>query len=292
MQPWLEMKGLKKKIDDFQLGPIDLTVQPGTITALVGNNGAGKSTLLKTMMNLVKPEEGVIHLFGKEFDQYEDHWNQRIAYQPQSLIGCNAFNGKELMTFISKWYPKWDQNLFMHLVDLFDIPIMKRYVKLSPGVRQKLNLALSLSRDTEVMVLDEPTAQMDIPAKQMLMDVLVEWMEREDKALIIATHQVEDIRKLADYVVIMKNGKMIGQFLKEELTTQYKRYWMEQPLSFESVPGEITRKGDRLITTSRSNEAERYFLQEKLAWIESESMELEEIITVLLGDHGERKRPF
>lgn len=284
MQAWVEVKQLKKKIDSFQFGPNDFHCEPGTITALVGRNGAGKSTFLKLLMDLATKDAGEITICGQEIDGVNEDWKQKIAYMPQTLSGCDPFTGHELQKLTAKWYPTWDQALFEKLVQMFELPLNKPYRKLSQGVQQQLKIALTLPRDTDILILDEPTAHMDIPAKQLLIDVLVAWMERGDKVMIIATHQVEDIRKLADYLVIFQNGQILGRFEKEELSQQYRRYWLQEPLPPELIPGEIERRNERMIVTNCRAETEDFFTKGKMKWIESQALELAEIITFMLKD--------
>lgn len=286
MENWIEINRLMKRIDNFQLGPIDLSFEPGTITVVVGNNGAGKSTLLKLLMHLASIDKGVIHVLGKDINGHDEEWKKKIAYLPQTQLGSDSFTGHQLKELVSKWYPSWDQSIFNRIVKMFNIPLTKKYGKLSQGVQQKLNLALTLARDTDILILDEPTAHMDIPSKQMLMDLFVEWMERGEKLMIISSHQAEDIRKLADYLVIIQEGQLIGKFEKEELTSQYKRYWMEDPLPNGILPGEIERRNERILVSNSSEETEVFFANHHLSWLEAESLEIEEIITYMLTKEG------
>ncbi len=282
----IEINGLKKTIDDFSIGPINLTFEQGTITAIVGNNGAGKSTLLKLLMNLVKADAGEIKVYGQSVSGKEEDWKAKIAYLPQTIIGWELFKGSDLQDLVAKWYPTWDQRMFERIVEMFHIPLNKKYSKLSQGMQQKLNIALTLARDTSILILDEPTAHMDIPSKQMLMDIFVEWMERGDKLMIFSSHQAEDIRKLADYLVIVQEGSILGKFEKDELSERYKRYWMEEPLPNEMIPGEIARKHGRIIVTSSPEETEAFFAKKQLTWLQAESLEIEEIITYMLTNGG------
>lgn len=284
VQSGIEVKDLRKQIDDFQLGPINLSLEPGTITALVGKNGAGKSTFSKLLMNLVKRDQGEVIFQGQTVSDSNEEWKLKITYQPQTLFGCNMFNGIELKELISNLYPSWDEDLFSHLVKVFDIPIQKPYGKLSPGVQQQLNIALSLPRDTDILLLDEPTAHMDIPSKQILMDELVAWMERGEKTMLLVSHQVDDIRKLADHIAIFHRGQLIAFSQKDELIQNYKRYWLEQELSSETIPGEIERKNGRVIISNQPNRTEHYLCDNHLKWIESEMLELDEIIALNMKD--------
>src|SRR5690625_4507888 len=112
MYPFVEIERVTKKIDKFLLGPIQLTIEPKTITALVGDNGSGKSTLIKMIMNLVHPSEGTIKAFSHDVQAIDEIWKQHIAYQPQTLIGYDTFTGSQLSRFIAYWYPNWDEQLF------------------------------------------------------------------------------------------------------------------------------------------------------------------------------------
>ncbi|MCK6207812.1 ABC transporter ATP-binding protein [Bacillus infantis] len=283
----IEITGLEKNIDGFKLGPLDASFEPGTITALIGNNSSGKSTLLKLMMNLAKRDKGDILINGQSISEGES-WKQTIAYQPQTLNGVSTLTGYELYSLVSRWYPSWDKQLFDEIVNLFSVPLDKPYGKLSKGVQQKLNLALTLPRDTEILLLDEPSASMDIPAKHLLMEVLAKWMERGDKTMIIATHQAEDIRKLADYILFMKDGEITGHFEKDELALKFKKYWVGQ-LPDSSIPGEVSRQGDRMVITSAALEAERYFKKAGISILEEEVPELEEALTIMLQQPKQEK---
>ncbi|PWA07926.1 ABC transporter ATP-binding protein [Pueribacillus theae] len=276
-----EMNQVKKKIDDFQLGPIDLDIQSGLITALVGSNGAGKSTVLKMLMNLVKQDEGTITLLNEQVDGDSEEWKEKVAYLPQSFPGLVPFTGMELKKLTSEWYPKWDERLFNKINKLFDLSLTKKFGKLSQGSQQKLKFALTLPRNPNLLILDEPTSHMDIPSKKLLIDLLVEWMEEGARTILLATHQVEDIRKLADYLVIMDKGRMLGSFEKEELIAQYKQYWVKGSLPPVTVPGEIERKENMLVTKCPS-QTEEFLKNRGVTWSTAKSLELDEIISIML----------
>lgn len=286
MEPCLQLKHFHKTVDNFQLGPIDLSIELGTITALIGNNSAGKSTLLKLIMNLVKRDQGEMFLFNNHISHQDESWKKNIAYMPQSLFGCDIFTGNDLKALVSPLYKSWDENLFTKIITLLDIPLTKRIGKLSQGVQQKLSFAITLACNPDILILDEPTAHIDIPSKLVMTNLLSEWMEPGDKAILIASHQIDDIRKLADYLVVLHEGKLIGKFEKEELIEQYKRYWVTQPLPDEYIPGELER-GERTLISNCALDTEAFFVKEQIEWTNTTSLDLEEIITLLLTTtHG------
>ncbi|MCJ1907723.1 ATP-binding cassette domain-containing protein [Planococcus ruber] len=280
MPAWIEIKDARKNVDDFQLGPVNLEIEAGTITALVGTNGSGKSTLLKLMMNLANMDGGMIRILGKPVDGGDESWKRHITFQPQKQIGWNAYTGNELKNLIAPLYVKWDDKLFEHITGLFDIPLNKRFGKLSPGMQQKLSLALALPRKTDILILDEPTASLDIPSKKLFMDLLVDWMEPEDRAVVLATHQPDDLRKLADYLFLMQDGQGIGLYEKDVLTSSYRRYWLTE-MPADSVPGELSRDGRQLISQN-PDATEQFIVAQNIQVLDDQALELEDIISLLL----------
>jgi len=272
---------LEKQIDDFKLGPIELTIEPGTITALVGNNGSGKSTLMKLMMNLVKSDHGKIYLFDQEIAPANEKWKTNVGYQPQATVGYAPFTGETLKQMIAPLYPTWDQQLFNDVVTELNISLKKPFNKLSPGAQQKLSFALTIARNTPLLILDEPTAHLDIPSKKLIIDRLVQWMEGGERSIIIASHQVEDIKKLADYLVILHHGQMIGHYEKGNLSEQYARFWLKEPLTNHDIPHIIARD-DLTIVSNQAAATEAYLNEHRIEYINHEQIDLEEIITFLL----------
>lgn len=281
MTALLSITQLKKKMNHFNLGPIDLTIEPGTITAIVGNNGSGKSTLLKSIMQLVKPDRGSIKLLGNNIHEPNENWKQHIAYQPQSTVGYDTFTGNSLKQLISNWYPNWDERLFKNMIDRLEIPLNKQFGTLSQGVQQKLLLALTIPRNTKLLLLDEPTTFIDIPARKVLFDFLIDWMEADDRSLVITSHQVDDIKKLADYLFVLKDGDVLGHVEKESLIANYQRYWIKKTSHHQQIPGVIFSDAQTIISNDPT--ATEHFLQKHtIQWHERSTLELQEIMTLLL----------
>ncbi|WP_245686787.1 ABC transporter ATP-binding protein [Tenuibacillus multivorans] len=277
----IDVSNLYKTIDDFELGPFNLSIEPGLVTAIVGNNGAGKSTLLKMLMNLVKPNQGDIRLLERNISE-DESWKQHVAYLPQRLLGYDPFNGHQLKEIISNLYPNWDESRFNKMVDMFNVNLSKKYGKMSQGMQQKLALALMLPRNPDIMILDEPTSHMDIPSKYLLMDILVEWMEEGHRTLILASHQTEEIRKLADTIAIIRDGDIIGHYEKDELSRYFTQYWLADSLPHKTLPGEVKRKGERIVITNQERELEAYLKRHQLKWSQKEHIDLNDAISLML----------
>jgi|SRR5690625_3073821 len=276
MSSFIQLKEVKKKIDHFTIGPFDFSIKPGVVTAIIGENGSGKSTLLKIIMDLVRHDEGDIIRFNNK-----TNWKEGVAYLPQTVIGYDGFTGTELKELISYWYPNWDDTLFMEMVEQFQITLHEPYHKLSQGMQQKLHLTLTIPRNTSLLILDEPTSFLDIPSKQFLFDVLIMCMEQSDRSILLATHQADEVKKLADYLVLIKQGTLLGKVEKDAIIERFRKYWFVDPVPFSSLPGEITRQHREIISCNKEA-TEKFLYENGIPPLKSTTMELEEIMVLLL----------
>lgn len=282
MKPWITLHAVEKTIEDFHIGPLTIDFEPGTITALIGTNGSGKSTFCKMLMNLVKQTKGEILVRGSS--TYEDGhtWKHHIAYQPQKPIGYDVYTGNDLQELVSPWYPTWNDERFNTVVQELNIPMHKKYGKMSEGAQQKLLFALTIAKNADILLLDEPTAHMDIPSKRYVIDTLVEWMDEKERMIIISSHQMDDIRKLSDYLCVLHGGNIVGNFEKEALHDSFKQYWFAEELPNEEIPGEHMRQ-QRMLVSDNAIETEDYLQSRGIQWEQESHVELEEIITHLLS---------
>lgn len=285
MESIIQVKQVTKQIESFTLGPVDLSIQPGTVTALIGDNGSGKSTLIKMMMNLIHPTEGEIIAFKQNVTGEKEAWKVKVAYLPQTAFGYDTFKGKHLQHFMIRWYPTFDKILFNQIVRDLNIPLQRTFSKLSQGVQQKLLLALTIARGTKLLILDEPMTFLDIPSKKYFTNVLIDWLEQDDhnRSIILATHQAEDIKRLADYLYLVRGGKPVGLFEKDSLIDRYKRYWINDMnrLPLFDIPCEKERDSYSVVS-SNAHKTEIFFKQHHISWNKSTSLDLEEIIALEL----------
>ena len=284
------VKQVEKKVKDFTLGPIDFSIEPGTVTAIVGENGSGKSTLLKTMMNLYKRNSGTIEFFSKDVSA-GDEWKSQVAYHGQQAYGYEVFTLKEMREFIGKWYPYFDQALYEEMVDRFGLPENKKFSTMSEGMQQKMVLALTIPRNTKILLLDEPTSFMDIPAKRYVMDLLVRWLEADsERSLVLASHQADDIRKLADYLLIIRKGVQVEWVEKELLLERYVHYSFIDGEGLPTLPGEVSRSiggNEVIVEMTNENEVTEEVIQAFLLDIGVESLaesrlDVEDVVALLL----------
>lgn len=282
MTVFLDIHDLEKRIDGFHLGPIDFKGESGKVIGLVGNNASGKSTLLKLIMDLAKPEMGNVVLFDKFVYGHDESWKVDVSYLPQDQVGYDPFTGAELKQFIARLYPNWDDILFKQMVEDFEIPLDRKYNKLSQGAQKKLCLALTLPRNTRLLILDEPTNFIDIPSKKKLIGFLLDWIKQEERLIVMASHQIEDLKELVDELVVLKDGTQIGAYDKETLLEKYKAYVLDKPLDeTHTISGIIKQEGTRVVS-DQPTLTEVELTQAQISFASQEPLLLDEILTLLL----------
>nr|MBO2497505.1 ABC transporter [Bacillota bacterium] len=245
----VRMDGLVKHRDGFRLGPINLMLAQGAVYALIGANGSGKSTLLRICRNLLKPDSGTLRILGLSYEAHDLEIGRQIAYVPEPLSGCEDFTLKELRHLIHRWYPGWDDRMYESLIRSFRLPVDKPVAKLSQGARKKAALTLALSSQARLLLLDEPANGLDFNSKRVYRETLASYMEQANRTVLLATNVVEDIHRLADYVLVLKNGRIQGPFEKDELQTSWRQIWIRSAgaVSWDEIGGVFDVKEGMMI---------------------------------------------
>ncbi|WP_010274901.1 ATP-binding cassette domain-containing protein [Paenibacillus senegalensis] len=243
----LQYNQVLKRKADFELGPIDLTLQDGLAYALAGANGSGKTTLMKLTMNLLKPDSGYVELYGQRIAGNEDEIKTRIAFVPDPMEGCEMFTLHQLVQMLSPWYPNWNSQRFDQCREQFKLPVHKRYSMLSQGNKKKVALTLALSTGSPILLLDEPTNGLDMPSRSYLKHMLAEDAETMGRTVLFSTHSPEDVKEFADAVLLMREGRCKGPYDKDELLVSWSRIWLAEGSAASGVlnlPGVVECSGE------------------------------------------------
>ncbi len=221
MEPILDIKGLSKSYDGFQLKPFDLRLERGSIMGFIGPNGAGKSTTIRAIMNLVRKDGGDIKIFGLDHIRHEQKIKDKIGVVFDEGHFYEDLSLYDTTKFISRFYTQWDSSQFDHYVKQFQLPLKKKIKELSKGMKMKFSLAIALSHHAELLIMDEPTSGLDPLVRSELLDILMTVMQDEQKAILLSTHITSDLDKIADYITLLHNGSLLFTKPKDALADQY-----------------------------------------------------------------------
>jgi ABC-2 type transport system ATP-binding protein len=246
----IEFQGVRKSFGlAFSLGSLTLSVPRGSIYALIGPNGAGKSTALNMLMGMGEPTLGSIRVLDRDIRHDEVEIKRRTAYVSPDMDYRAWGTVGRAIDFVRGFYPDWSVARCEELQFGFGVHRDTRIDALSFGARMKLALVLALSRDAELLVLDEPTLGLDAIARRQLFAELLKFMTGEGRTILISSHQLTDLERFADHAAIMNQGKLLTFGRMDELVDRYRQFdariLRDTPLS---VPGVsvIDRQGDRV----------------------------------------------
>jgi ABC-2 type transport system ATP-binding protein len=220
-----------KRFKDFQLGPLNLDLEAGTVLGYVGPNGAGKTTTMQCLIGLLKAESGNMYVFGRENDPNNPEWKLDVGFVGDVHVFYENWTAEQNLRFVSKFYPMWDAQHAEELTRRFNLPIKRKAKDLSTGNRVKLSLVKAMAYRPRLLVLDEPTAGLDPVVRAELLDTLFEVMESEDSAIFYSTHILNDISRLADELAFINDGKLLLKTSKEFLTDKWRK------ITFRLEPG-------------------------------------------------------
>ena len=200
---------LIKQYGKFNLD-VSLEVPDGYITGLVGKNGAGKSTTIKLILGLIKPDGGSVTVFGKNANELTGKDKQRLGVTLSGAGFSDYLNIKDVTKILRKMYTGFDEEWFKSSCVSMNIPADKKLKDFSTGMRAKLRMLIALSHRAELLVLDEPTAGLDVDARNRLLDMLRDYLEKNpSSSLLITSHISGDLEGLCDDIYMLHDGRIV-----------------------------------------------------------------------------------
>nr|WP_300807539.1 ABC transporter ATP-binding protein [uncultured Acetatifactor sp.] len=215
----IEIHDLCKTYPGFSLKSISFTVPQGLCCGFVGPNGAGKSTTLRMLAGLAFPDSGDIRLLGRPVGDSAGKGEIGILFdQPYYQ---EEWTPLDIERSLAPFYPGWDSARYRNYLSRFGLDARKKFRSFSRGMKQKLAMAVHLSRNTRLLLLDEPTGGLDPAARDELLDILREYMVPENRTILFSTHITSDLERLADRIVYISGGAISYSGDTEELVSRY-----------------------------------------------------------------------
>lgn len=218
-----EVKNISKKYsksrkNDFELKDVSLTLPCGCIMGLIGENGAGKTTLINTMLGVISRDWGTVSFFDKpECDEVKDEIGIVLGEDSFPL----TLNPKSINKIMKKVYSKWDEEKYFDLLKKFSLPENKIVKTFSRGMKVKLSIAVALSHNARLLILDEPTNGLDPVIRSEIVDIFYEFTRNPLNSVLISSHIVSDLEKLCDYIAFLHKGKLVLCEEKDRLLEKY-----------------------------------------------------------------------
>jgi ABC-2 type transport system ATP-binding protein len=217
----LEVRGLCKYYPGFSLRDVSFTLPRGYIMGLIGPNGSGKTTTLKLIQGLLRRDGGTIDAFGLDPAMQSSQVRSRIGFVHDEPHFYRQLTLAQNAALVARFYRNWDDDGFRRHADAFELPLAKRFGELSHGNKTKFALALALSHRAELVVLDEPTSGLDPVFRRDLLDTLTELLQDERASILFSTHITSDLERIADYITLIQNGRIVFSAAKDEILERW-----------------------------------------------------------------------
>ena len=236
-KPAIELMNVQRRLGTFQLGPLSLRIPCGVVCGLIGANGAGKTSTLDLMMGMGVADAGSLRMLDMDPATNEVEIKRRTAYVGPDLSYQAWGRVGDAVAFVSGFYPDWNHERCTRLQTEFGLSAKQRITSLSFGERMKLSLLMALSREAQLLLLDEPTVGLDPVSRRQLFTELLAFMQQEDRTILISSHQLNDLERFADEVILLKQGRMIVHERMDHLAERYRHVVVRGTEPFNGIPG-------------------------------------------------------
>lgn len=279
----VEIDKLVKNYGDFHLD-ISMKIPEGVITGIIGKNGAGKSTTIKSVLGLVQPDSGSVKVFGKEASLLTVEDKSRLGVALSDSGFSMYLNVNDVDHILRKMYKDFDETFFLKKCEEQKLPLNKQIKDFSTGMKAKLRVLVAISHNAGLLILDEPTAGLDVEARNEILDLLREYMAKDEKrSILISSHISTDLEGLCDEVYMIHNGKVA---LHDEMDVIMSRYAKLKPdeKMYERMDKSylLAVKKESFGYTCLTNQKQFYL--ENYPGLVVENGSVDELILMLTGD--------
>ncbi len=241
--PFLQVEGLTKRYRrTLAVNGLSFNMAPGEILGLVGANGAGKTTTIAMLLNLVIPTSGLIRIFGLDPERNRRRVLERMNFSSPYVVLPHRLTVRENLSIYADLYGVKDKkNRLDALCRELDISGLfnRRFGELSSGQKTRVAMAKALLNAPELLLLDEPTVSLDPDGAEKMRGTLISYRERRGAAILISSHNMQEVERICDRVIIIKQGSAVAQGRPGEIISQYRRKDLEE------VFIDIARRGEK-----------------------------------------------
>jgi ABC-2 type transport system ATP-binding protein len=212
------------------LEAVTWSVAAGSFHGLVGANGAGKTTLLRLALGVIWPDDGQIEVFGERLGHDNAEIRQRVHYVASGRPpGASGFRVAEWMRYASLLYRRWDAGRAQQLLEAIELDSGQFIGHLSSGQMTSLALAVAVASRPDLLLLDEPTNGLDLVVKRQMLQLIIDMAASEGTTVVMATHNLEDVERLADSLALLYRGRLVAAGGLDEIKGRMHRIQVALP---------------------------------------------------------------
>lgn len=217
----LEIKNLTKSYPGFTLDNLNLTLPGGCILGLIGENGAGKSTTIKLILDMIRKDSGTVTILGQDNEKNIELIKEEIGVVLDEAGIPECLTVTQVGRVMKHTFRNWDEAEYSRLINKLGLPDKKPFRDFSRGMKMKLAIAVAMSHNSRLLILDEATSGLDPVVRDEVVEMFSDFTRDENHSVLISSHIVSDLEKLCDYVAFLHKGKLMLCEEKDRLLEEY-----------------------------------------------------------------------
>lgn len=217
----LEIRDLCKSYPGFSLQNLTLTLPQGCIMGLIGKNGAGKSTTIRLILEMAQKDSGSIRILGKDNTENISLAKEDIGVVLDEVGFPECLTAQQVGNIMKNTYRNWDMDVYKKYMKELALPENKEFKEFSRGMKMKLGIAVALSHNPKILILDEATSGLDPVIRDEVLDIFSEFTRDENHAVLMSSHIVSDLEKICDYIAFLHKGRLLLCEEKDRIMEEY-----------------------------------------------------------------------
>ena len=280
MEHMILLEQVQKNYGTFSLD-VSLKLERGQVVGLIGANGAGKSTTFKAILGLISVETGKCNVFGKNVTELRVKEKEKIG----TVLAESGFSGylniSDILPIMSAMYSDFSKSQFEEQCKKFKLPMDKKIKEFSTGMKAKLKVLIALSYNAELLILDEPTAGLDVVAREEVLDMIRKYIEDGTKGVLISSHISSDLEGLCDELYMIHDGRIVLHEETDVLLSEYGVLKVTQE-QYETLEKQYFIKIKKEATYYKCSTAQKQFYAENYPEIVIEKGSIDDLMMLML----------
>lgn len=217
----LEIRNLTKNYEGFCLEDLSLILPGGCIMGLVGENGAGKSTTIRLILDMIHRDGGTVTILGRDNRDHIELVKEDVGVVLDEIGISECLTAGQVGKIMRHTFRNWNDSTYQEYLKRLSVPADKRFKDFSQGMKMKLGIAVAMSHDPKLLILDEATNGLDPVVRDEVVDIFCDFTRDEEHAILISSHIVSDLEKICDYIAFLHRGRLLLCEEKDILREEY-----------------------------------------------------------------------
>lgn len=236
MEPLITCRDLRHSYGDkVVLDGLSFDVEQGGVFGLLGKNGAGKTTTINILMGFLRPLSGECRVLGQPSHGIRPDVRRDIGLLHEKFIQYDFMSIRDIERFHSRFYPRWEREIFLDLVSRLDVPHDRKISRMSCGQRSQVVLGLIMAQNPRLMILDDYSMGLDVGYRRLFLEFLRDYVRERGTTVLLTSHVVQDLDRIIDRMIIIQQGRVLVESRKDEFLATFRQFRLPMSESLDHL---------------------------------------------------------